>query len=48
MREVNCVKLKKTAEGLERVPYPGELGAKIFASGTNEKKLNAFSIYASL
>ena len=28
MREVNCVKLKKTAEGLERVPYPGELGAK--------------------
>ena len=26
MREVNCVKLKKTAEGLERVHYPGELG----------------------
>ena len=36
MREVNCVKLKKTAEGLERVPYPGELGAKIFENVSKE------------
>jgi len=27
---VQCVKLKQEAEGLERVPYPGELGKKIF------------------
>ena len=36
MREVNCVKLKKTAEGLDRVPYPGELGAKIFDNVSKE------------
>ena len=36
MREVNCVKLKKTAAGLERVPYPGELGAKIFDNVSKE------------
>ena len=36
MREVNCVKLKKTAEVLERVPYPGELGAKIFDNVSKE------------
>ena len=36
MREVNCVKLKKTAEGLERVTYPGELGAKIFDNVSKE------------
>ena len=36
MREVNCVKLKKTAEGLEREPYPGELGAKIFDNVSKE------------
>ena len=36
MREVNCVKLKKTAEGLERVPDPGELGAKIFDNVSKE------------
>ena len=36
MREVNCVKLKKTAEGLERVPYPCELGAKIFDNVSKE------------
>jgi Fe-S cluster biosynthesis and repair protein YggX len=27
---VNCIKLKKEAEGLERVTYPGELGKRIF------------------
>jgi Fe-S cluster biosynthesis and repair protein YggX len=29
---VNCVKLKREAEGLERSPYPGELGQRIFES----------------
>jgi Fe-S cluster biosynthesis and repair protein YggX len=29
---VNCVKLKREAEGLERRPYPGELGQRIFES----------------
>ena len=27
---VNCVKLKREAEGLDRQPYPGELGQRIF------------------
>lgn len=30
MREVFCEKLQKQAPGLERVPYPGELGQKVF------------------
>ena len=29
-RVVNCVKLNREAEGLERRPYPGELGQRIF------------------
>ena len=29
---VNCVKLKREAEGLDRQPYPGELGKRILAS----------------
>ncbi len=29
-RTVNCIKLKQEAEGLERQPYPGELGERIF------------------
>lgn len=29
-RMVNCIKLKKEAEGLERLTYPGELGKRIF------------------
>lgn len=29
-RMVKCVKLGTEAEGLERQPYPGELGKKIF------------------
>jgi len=29
-RVVDCVKLGKEAEGLERVTYPGELGKRIF------------------
>ena len=29
-RVVNCVKLNREAEGLDRVPYPGELGKRVF------------------
>ena len=29
-RTVHCVKLGKDAEGLDRPPYPGPLGKKIF------------------
>ena len=35
-RMVNCVKLGKEAEGLERLPYPGELGQRIFESVSKE------------
>lgn len=27
---VQCIKLKKEAEGLDRPPYPGELGKRIY------------------
>lgn len=30
MRQVQCVKLKKVAEGLNQPPVPGELGQKIY------------------
>ena len=30
MRTVFCQKLQKEAEGLERAPYPGELGQRIY------------------
>lgn len=29
-RMVNCVKLKREAEGLDAPPYPGELGVRIW------------------
>ncbi len=29
-RMVHCVKLGREAEGLDRVPYPGELGRRVF------------------
>ena len=29
-RKIQCAKLHKEAEGLERPPYPGPLGQKIF------------------
>ncbi len=29
-RLIHCVKLKKELEGLDRPPYPGELGQKIY------------------
>lgn len=31
-RMIQCVFLKREAEGLERVPYPGELGKRIYAN----------------
>ncbi len=33
---VQCVKLGKEAEGLERLTYPGELGKKIFDNVSKE------------
>ena len=33
---VNCVKLGREAEGLDRKPYPGELGERIFNNVSKE------------
>jgi Fe-S cluster biosynthesis and repair protein YggX len=33
---VQCVVLKREAEGLERIPYPGELGRRIYDSVSKE------------
>ena len=35
-RLVHCAKLKKDIPGLERQPYPGELGKRIFDSISEE------------
>jgi Fe-S cluster biosynthesis and repair protein YggX len=35
-RTVNCVYLKREAEGLEFLPYPGELGKRIYDSVSKE------------
>ncbi len=35
-RMVNCVKLGKEAEGLDRQTYPGELGQRIFDNVSKE------------
>ena len=35
-RTVNCVKLGHEAEGLDRPPYPGELGQRIFENISKE------------
>ena len=35
-RMVQCVKLGREAEGLERPPYPGELGKRIYANVSKE------------
>ena len=35
-RTVNCVKLKREAEGLDFPPYPGELGTRIWQSISKE------------
>jgi Fe-S cluster biosynthesis and repair protein YggX len=33
---VQCVKLDKEAEGLDRPPYPGELGQRVFENVSKE------------
>lgn len=33
---VNCVVLKKEAEGLDRAPYPGEIGQRILENASKE------------
>ena len=35
-RSVQCLKLKKEAEGLEYPPYPGEMGTRIWQSISKE------------
>ena len=35
-RRVQCVVLKREAEGLERPPYPGELGRRIYEQASKE------------
>src|ERR1700745_1141228 len=35
-RTVQCVLLKREAEGLERAPYPGELGRRIYEQVSKE------------
>ena len=35
-RMVQCVKLGREAEGLEKPPYPGELGQRIFENVSKE------------
>jgi Fe-S cluster biosynthesis and repair protein YggX len=35
-RTVQCIKLKKEAEGLEFPPYPGEVGTRIWQSISKE------------
>ena len=34
--QVQCGVLKREAEGLERIPYPGELGRRIYESVSKE------------
>ena len=36
MNKVNCIKLNKELEGLDRAPYPGQLGKKILESVSKE------------
>jgi len=36
VRMVQCAKLKKEAEGLDRPPYPGEAGKKIYLTVSKE------------
>ena len=35
-RTINCVMLKKDAEGLDFAPYPGELGQRIYDNVSKE------------
>jgi Fe-S cluster biosynthesis and repair protein YggX len=33
---VNCVKMKRELEGLEKPPYPGDLGQRVFENVSKE------------
>ena len=33
---VNCVKMKRELEGLDKPPYPGDLGQRVFENVSNE------------
>jgi Fe-S cluster biosynthesis and repair protein YggX len=35
-RMVQCIKLGREAEGLDRPPYPGDLGARVFEQVSKE------------
>jgi Fe-S cluster biosynthesis and repair protein YggX len=35
-RMVNCIKLKREAEGLDFPPYPGELGKRLYETTSKE------------
>ena len=35
-RKVNCIKLGKEADGLTTLPYPGELGKRIYEQASQE------------
>jgi Fe-S cluster biosynthesis and repair protein YggX len=35
-RTVNCIVLKREAEGLDYAPYPGELGQRIYSQVSKE------------
>jgi Fe-S cluster biosynthesis and repair protein YggX len=35
-RMVQCIKLKREAEGLDFPPYPGELGKRLYESASKE------------
>lgn len=35
-RKIQCIKLKKEADGLDYVPYPGELGQRIYDNVSKE------------
>ncbi len=35
-RVVHCVKLNREAEGLDRPPYPGDLGKRVFENVSKE------------
>ena len=35
-RQVQCVVLKREAQGLDRVPYPGELGRRVYENVSKE------------
>ena len=36
MKTVNCIKLNKELEALDRAPYPGDLGKEIFETVSKE------------